>query len=218
VFEIYFKHVFNEHSMMHVASSNNENRMKKLLVLFIGLSLCLFDCSKNVNGKMINGLHENGITTAGGKELKIPGYTKEGATVFYLVRHAEKEKGGDPGLTEEGTMRAKKLGEILNNVKLNAIYSTNRKRTIYTAAPTAELQKMEVDSYNAKKQEELVTQLNNRKGENFLIVGHSNTIPDLLNLFQSKKVYEHIDEKEYDNFYVVVQDDAGDCTIHELKY
>lgn len=192
--------------------------MKKLLILFIGLSFCLFDCSKNVNGKMVNGLYESGITTEEGKELRVPGYTKEGATVFYLVRHAEKETGKDPGLTEAGTMRAKKLGKMLENVKLNAIYSTNRKRTIYTAAPTAEVQKMDLESYDAKKQDELIANLKSRKGENFLIIGHSNTIPDLLNLFQSKKVYEHIDEKEYDNFYIVVQDVEGDCKVHELKY
>lgn len=191
--------------------------MKQLLVLLSFCALGLLSCSKNVNGKMVDGLHEKGIIV-GKKELPLKGYTKEGATVFYLVRHAEKEKGKDPGLTEAGTDRAKKLGEILRSVNVSGIYSTNRKRTIYTAAPTAEIQKMEVDSYNAKKQKKLIDKLLVEKGKHFLIVGHSNTIPALLNLFQTKKVYDHIDEKTYDNFYVVVVNGPDDCRIHELKY
>ncbi len=190
----------------------------KQLLLFILLSFTALSCSKNLNGKMVNDLNDKGVIAAGGKSISIPGYTKGDAAIFYLVRHAEKEGGKDPSLTDDGMIRAKKLGKMLEDVKLSTIFSTNYKRTIYTAAPTAELQKMEVDSYNPKKQSEFLDPLLSRQGEKFLIVGHSNSIPNLLNLFQSKKVYDHIDESVYDNLFIVLYKSEEDCKIIELKY
>lgn len=192
--------------------------MKYIPSIFICITLSLLSCTPNLNGRMVGGLYEKGIKTIEGKELPISGYTDENAAVFYLVRHAEKASGRDPELTEAGTERAKKLGMMLEDVKLSTIYSTNTKRTIYTAAPTAEVHKMEVDSYDAKKQEEFVEQIIGRKGEHFLIVGHSNSIPNLLNLFQEKKVYDHIDESVYDNFYIVIASSKEDVKVIALKY
>ncbi len=192
--------------------------MKRHLIFFIFLLLCINSCAPKLNGKLVSNMYEKGITTSEGKNIPIPGYTKEDAAIFYLVRHAEKEKGKDPGLTTEGTIRAKKLGKMLEHVELDAIYSTNRKRTTDTARPTAELQKKTIDNYDAKKQEDFIKDLLPMKGKRALIVGHSNTIPNLLNLFQSNKVYDHIDESEYDNFYVLMVYGKDNCKIIELKY
>lgn len=166
---------------------------------------------------MVESMNEQGFLAPDGKTYKIPGYTAEDAIVCYLVRHAEKASGPDPDLTTAGNDRARKLGNMLTKAPLKAIYSTQTRRTIYTAAPSAEIHKMEVDGYDAKKQEELVNQLKNRKGEHFLIVGHSNSIPNMLNLFQENKVYDHIDESVYDNFFVVILTDK-ETKILELKY
>ncbi len=187
--------------------------------LLLAFVLILFtSCAPKLNGTMVDGLNEKGVITEKGKNIAIPGYSKGEAAVFYLVRHAEKQKGKDPDLTEEGLQRAKKLSKILESVKLSTIYSTNTKRTIYTASPSAEVQKMEIDSYDHKKQGELFKPLMSKKGEHFLIVGHSNTIPDMLNLFQDKTVYEHIDESVYDNLYVVMVYAEDKVKIIELKY
>jgi len=58
-------------------------------------------------------------------------------TTIYLVRHAEKQKGSDPMLTEAGEERALKLLSILKDQGVDAVYSTPYNRTKSTAAPTA---------------------------------------------------------------------------------
>lgn len=190
----------------------------KQLLFFIFISLNFLSCSQNLNGKMLNDLSAKGIITEDGKELSIPDYTNGETAIFYLVRHAEKEAGKNPGLTEAGVKRAEKLGEMMKEIQLSSIFSTNYKRTIYTVSPTSEVLDKKVEKYDAKKQSAFLKPLLSRKGERFLIVGHSNTIPDLLNLFQSKKVYDDIDEKIYDNFYIVLYKSESDCKIIELKY
>lgn len=194
--------------------------MKYQYLLLLLSGVFLFGCGKSIQGRMVDQMIENGFRTDSGKNIKIPDYQDEQTKVFYLVRHAEKELNGDnPGLTEEGMTRAKKLAHILSDVKINGIYSTNYKRTIYTAAPTAEVQKLEVNSYNHKEQADLVKQLTaGAPNQHFLIVGHSNSIPNMLNLFQDNKVYPAIDESIYDNLFVVVVDGEQNAKVFELKY
>lgn len=189
--------------------------------LFLLLScVFLFSCGQSIQGRMVDQMIDKGFRTDTGKSIKIPNYQDDQTKVFYLVRHAEKVlKGDNPELTEEGMTRAKKLAHILSDVSINGIYSTNYKRTIYTAAPTAEGQKLEVNSYNHKKQADLVKELTaGAPNQHFLIVGHSNSIPNMLNLFQDKKVYPAIDESIYDNLFVVVVDGEQNAKVFELKY
>lgn len=192
--------------------------MKYFFPILLVFSFIFYACSPDLNGKMVSDMYEKGFLAMDGEQFPIPGYAEKDAVVCYLVRHAEKASGPDPELTDAGTERARKLGNMLENVSLKGIYSTQTKRTVHTATPSAEKHKMEIDSYNARKQEELVTELKARKGEQFLIVGHSNSIPNMLNLFQEKKVYDHIDESVYDNFYVLIIDARDKVKIIELKY
>ncbi|MFT5165398.1 MAG: 2,3-bisphosphoglycerate-dependent phosphoglycerate mutase [Saprospiraceae bacterium] len=192
--------------------------MKQQTVLYTLLLFCFFSCTSRQKGSRGADQYEKGITIVDGKVQSISSYHEQDATIFYLVRHAEKEKGEDPGLTSEGTLRAEKLAKILEPTQLSAIYSTNLKRTINTASPSAGLKNLEINSYDARQQSELVESLISRKGEQFLIVGHSNSIPGLLNLFQKKKVYKDIRESEFDNIYIVMANSKDDCKVIELKF
>jgi broad specificity phosphatase PhoE len=168
---------------------------------------------------MVDQMTPDGFRTETGDQLNIPNYGVEDATVFYLMRHAEKELNIDnPGLTEDGKARAKKLAEILAAVSIDGVYSTNYNRTLYTVTPTADMQNLQVNSYDHRSQDRLVETLITEKGKHYVVVGHSNSIPNLLNLFQDKKVYPAIDESVYDNFYVVVVNGEKKVEVFELKY
>ncbi|MCK5443958.1 MAG: histidine phosphatase family protein, partial [Maribacter sp.] len=73
-------------------------------------------------------------------------------STFYFIRHAEKDRSDlnnvDPELTQKGLGRAMHWAEILNDVPIDAIYSTDYERTQMTAAPTAVKKNLTVQYYD----------------------------------------------------------------------
>lgn len=108
-------------------------------------------------------------------------------TVF-LVRHAERADAkpgtsptmaADPDLSDAGRTRAASLAAALKDAKITAIYVTEFKRTQQTAAPLAKALGLTVRVVTAKNAADLVKQLEAGPG-NALVVGHSNTVPDVI--------------------------------------
>jgi broad specificity phosphatase PhoE len=128
------------------------------------------------------------------------------STVF-IVRHAEKAEGNgnDPDLSQAGKTRAESLANILKEVGVTAIYATEFKRTQETAAPLAKAIGLEVVKLPGKSTAELVTKLQDLKGENALVVGHSNTIPLLIKALGVDAPIV-INDNDYDNLFVVSLD------------
>ena len=128
------------------------------------------------------------------------------STVF-IVRHAEKAAGSgdDPDLSQVGQARAESLANILKEVGITAIYATEFKRTQETAAPLAKTIGMEVVKLPGKSTAELVTKLQDLKGGNALVVGHSNTIPPLIKALGVDAPI-NISDNDYDNLFVVTLD------------
>lgn len=124
-------------------------------------------------------------------------------TTIYFIRHAEKaDKSSDPVLSETGIQRANHWNDVFAAINFDAVYSTNYNRTQQTAAPTAKKNKVIVKLYDPKtidiekiKKEHL--------GQTILIVGHSNTTPDLVNKLIHQNVYETIEETTFGNLYIV---------------
>jgi len=119
-----------------------------------------------------------------------------------LVRHAEKQTSSkDPSLTACGIKRANQLAEIFTNISLEAIYSTSYKRTMATAKPTAKQKSVGIKQYAANGLPQLARLLKERK-QDALIVGHSNTTPQLLSLITGEDVVP-MSEKEYQHLFQV---------------
>lgn len=139
---------------------------------------------------------------------------------IYLVRHAEKdlEAGNDPPLTPEGQARAEKLASLLQEAGITAIFSSQTRRTLATAAPLAQQLNLEPIIYNPK--EDPITLLpsfsNERNGGNILIVGHSNSIPATVNAYLGENRFEQLDESVYDKLFVVSRKADG-TTIAEVR-
>jgi broad specificity phosphatase PhoE len=131
---------------------------------------------------------------------------------IYLVRHAEKvvseDKPRDPPLTPCGEQRAASLEVFLSSVHLDAIYSSDYIRTRNTAQRTATNRQMETRLYDPKKLEEFAKLLIER-GEDALVVGHSNSTPVLAGLLVGEEM-DPIDESIYNRIYqVVISNETG---------
>ena len=123
-------------------------------------------------------------------------------TTIYLVRHAEKvDTSRTSDLTEAGKERARSFAKLLENSSLTHVYSTPFVRTKNTAAPTAAMHKIQIEEYDADKAKGFADKLRTLSGT-ILVVGHSNTIPELVNLLTGEK-FDDLDERVYDKVYIV---------------
>lgn len=121
-----------------------------------------------------------------------------------LVRHAEKvDESQDPELSEVGKQRAERLAGVVKKYKPGAVYSTDFKRTRDTAGPVAARRGLRVQTYDAKKPDDLIDAMMKSKTKRFLIVGHSNTIPGLANALGKKDLFKNLDDSEYGAIWIV---------------
>lgn len=133
--------------------------------------------------------------------------TKESeATVYYLIRHAEKDRSDttnkNPHLTKVGQQRAENWAKMFKNVAFDAIYSTDYNRTQQTAAPTAKANELKVISYHPYKLD-FDNFLKETKGKTVLIVGHSNTTPHFANKLLKKELFQEIADDNNGNLYII---------------
>jgi phosphohistidine phosphatase SixA len=118
---------------------------------------------------------------------------------WYFVRHFEKQLGDNPSLTETGKARAEVLATFFSDKPLNHVYSTDYNRTLETATPVAALKNVDIQSYDPRNLVEFATQI--KTLNHVLVVGHSNTTPELLGLMGGAIIT--IKESEYGELYVV---------------
>ncbi len=138
-------------------------------------------------------------------------------TVIVVVRHAEKASDDprDPSLSEAGRKRAQALAESLARAGLDAVYTTQFRRTRQTAEPAAQAAGVEpqvrpVSADNAPGYGAgLLAEIRALPaGSTVLVVGHSNTVPGLVEAFSGQRVPE-MPETEYDRYTVVVLGEDG---------
>lgn len=137
----------------------------------------------------------------------------------WVVRHAEKltdnPKDQDPDLSNEGKARAEALMKYLGGQKMDSIFATNYKRTKLTGFPLADKIGISVKTYNPAEQKELAKQLkNNAQGQRILIIGHSNTILDIVEAFGGEKPVKEIGDDDYDYiFALTIKGDKVDVKV-----
>ena len=130
---------------------------------------------------------------------------------YYVVRHAEKAiaagagamMANDPPLTVAGRQRAEALKDSLKNQHIRYIFSTNTMRTKATAEPLRAYLELETVIYSAKPDSAFIVQLKKLK-KNTLVVGHSNTVDDIVNGLCPGQSLKDLADSEYDNLFVVI--------------
>ncbi|MDQ1921755.1 SixA phosphatase family protein [Massilia pseudoviolaceinigra] len=143
--------------------------------------------------------------------LLAPGLAAADPTIIYLVRHGEKaavEK--DPELTTQGKARARNIAAILKSTGIAHVYSSTAQRTRQTAQPLATDLGLQVQVYDPAQSANLVAQVK-AAGGTALVVGHSNTVPELVRLFGGKPGSD-IGDDEFDRLYQLIVDKDGSVT------
>ena len=131
--------------------------------------------------------------------------------MVYLVRHGEKapdEK--DPALTAQGRQRARNLAAMLGKTGIAHVFSTPTNRTRQTAQPLAQASGLPVQEYDPRAPRALVEKVRELNGP-VLVVGHSNTLSELVRLFGGQPGAE-IADNEYDRVYQLIPGANGSVT------
>ncbi len=126
-------------------------------------------------------------------------------TTVIFVRHAEKADDGtrNPPLNIYGQERAARLAQLLHLTELAGIYSTPFNRTQQTVKPLAAALNLEVKEYPPLKLDALDQLVIDQKGKTILIVGHSNTVPAMVNHLLGEEKLEQLSENEYDKIFML---------------
>jgi broad specificity phosphatase PhoE len=130
-------------------------------------------------------------------------------TTYYIVRHAEKETSNtmtsDVPLSKAGKERAIELKNRLKNENIRYIFSTNYNRTISTAEPVRQLFNATITMYNtADTMDEFIRDIRKITNGNVLIIGHSNTVDDIVNrLSGNNYIKGDLSDSEYGDLFIV---------------
>ena len=180
----------------------------KQLSNFIAIALILIflSCKTEVNysGMDIEGVLFDKILLENGHSIELP--ISDSLKTFYLIRHAEKDTTTkeDPALTTVGQARAKKVANLFKKSRIDKIYSTLYTRTIMTAQDLAYSKGMNIDPYDPRDLKGFADLLfKQEKDRNYLIVGHSNTTPELFSLLSGIDCPVEISESDYSYLFVV---------------
>jgi len=137
---------------------------------------------------------------------------------IFLVRHAEKTADkDDPALTNAGQQRAERLADMLKDTKITQIHSSDYTRTRDTAAPLAAKLGLDVQIYDPRDLPAMAERLK-QSGGRHLVVGHSNTTPQLTELIGGEGGAPIIEATEYDRLYYVTIGKDGDVTTALLRF
>jgi phosphohistidine phosphatase SixA len=152
-------------------------------------------------------------------------------TTVFLVRHAEKADGPgqDPPLSEAGRLRAEALARLLQNAGVKGVYTSQFLRTRQTGEPLAKRLGVEVTpvplsvkpsnprEVTDESVRELTKRVESHAGGAVLIIGHSNSVPDVIRMLGGD-VVPKIDESKFDDLFVVTVYGGGRAKVVHLKY
>jgi phosphohistidine phosphatase SixA len=128
------------------------------------------------------------------------------ADTIFVMRHLQKSEGADPPLSAVGDANARALAEMLGKSGIKAIFATPTRRAMETAQPLAARLGLRVTPYNPGDPDALVTAVAAIAGA-VLVVGHSNTVPDLVTRFGGKRAVT-LGEQDYGTVFMVTPADG----------
>jgi broad specificity phosphatase PhoE len=155
--------------------------------------------------------------------LVVTAATAAAQSMVFVVRHAERADGGtansmmgnDPDLSDAGRARAESLAAMLKDAGITVIFATEYKRTQQTAAPLARALGISVTTISSKQTAALLERIKAATG-NVLVVGHSNSVPDVVKgLGVATPVT--VGDAEYDSLFVVRPGDRPSVTRLHYK-
>jgi len=148
------------------------------------------------------------------------------STTVILVRHAEKAQSppNDPPLTAAGQQRAQALAVDLADAGVAAVVTSEFQRTQQTGAPLAAARGVTprviaIGSESPQQNADAVVQavLASHRGQTVLVVGHSNTIPLIIERLGVAAVIS-IPDNDFDNLFIVTVPARGSAHLVRAQY
>ncbi len=121
-------------------------------------------------------------------------------TTIVFVRHADRD-GSNDALTLAGEDRADELVHVAEKAGATAIYHSTANRTRLTVTPLANTLGVGLTEV-AGAQMTIDDILSNHRGETVVVAGHSDTVPQMIELAGGPAM-ANIDHNEYDNLFVL---------------
>lgn len=173
--------------------------------------------------RMIKRLRRTGLAAIALAALSATSALAQRATTVILVRHAEKAAtpADDPPLTAVGEQRARDLLDAIRDAGVNAVITTQYARTKATAQPTIAALSAPAEVVPATPgpthPADVAAAVRKHAGQTVLVVGHSNTIPAIVEALGAKRP-PAICDPEYDNLYVVTIGPDGKAGVIRSKF
>ena len=144
-----------------------------------------------------------------------------GVTTILIVRHAEKasEPAADPPLTAAGAARAELLAQLVADAGVRTVVSTQFVRSRSTATPTADRLGIPAEILDARLTPRATADslLARHRGQTVLLVGHSNTVPAIIEALGAPRPPD-ICDSGYDNLFVVTIPTQGPAASTHLHF
>jgi phosphohistidine phosphatase SixA len=137
----------------------------------------------------------------------------------FVVRHAEKtDQSADPDLSPAGRARAERLGALLADAGVSAVFATEFRRTQQTVAPLAGRLGIAPQVVKADDVAGLVARIRAAQAAGVVVVAwHSNSVPRILAELGAAPPVTIADD-EFDNLFVVVPRGPGPPVLLRLRY
>ena len=147
-------------------------------------------------------------------------------TTIVLIRHAEKQLGAidDAPLTPQGELRATRVAQMFGDAdafgRVQRIYVSDTRRSQQTAASLAQRLNLKpvIVAANTSSRDLAQRVLRENRGGLAFIVGHSNTVPQLVEALSGAQSVPPIQDQEFDTLYVVTVPTIGRASVLRMKY
>lgn len=145
-------------------------------------------------------------------------FKEANTSTVILIRHAETEagQGADPGLSPAGQARARDLARLLGDAGLGAVIVSDTRRSRETASPLAATGGLRVIELPARDIDAIVAAVHARDGRPVLVIGHSNTVPELVRRLGGGPV--PIADSDYSGIYLVSDSPLARARLVVLRY
>jgi broad specificity phosphatase PhoE len=124
-------------------------------------------------------------------------------SVIFLVRHADRASSAEDSLlSATGEQRASCLARTLADAGIAEVFATEVKRTQQTAEPVSREFHIETKIVAKARTADLVSELKKSDRTRVLVVGHSDTLPDIVQRLGAGSIPKFGD-REYDRLIIV---------------
>ncbi|MCF6287858.1 MAG: winged helix-turn-helix domain-containing protein [Proteobacteria bacterium] len=149
-------------------------------------------------------------------QAKLATITRESqahVTQIFILRHAEKSSANqeDPTLSELGIKHANYWKTVLQHIDFDRVFTTSFTRNMQTAEVISTDLNIKPEIYYPMSFEVLKF-VQEIQGQKVLIIGHSNTIPDMVNRLIDETKYPPMSHKNYNLMYLITINKNGDTS------